>query len=304
MGSWLQRASMPTPRHDLQTVAVDGKIYAISGAGYLTVDAVEIYEVGTDTWTQGPPIPTKRGWSGADLLGNKIYVAGGKTIRTPEEKQSSGDDTHFEIRDVLEVLDLESQTWSALEPLSEPRAGVSVTACDGKIYALGGNNFIHQLNAVEMYDPESGHWELGPALPFSVQMPGTATVNGKIYSIGGHSQEIEGGSFRAEMFVLDPAAGKWEELEPMPSARESMGIAVLDGKIYAMGGKGIDYSAATEVYDIEAGTWSSNTPLPAKCAWLDAAVVDGRIFAMGGAYKLSEEKPVYKWFDEVYEFVL
>ena len=62
---------MPTPRHDLQTVAVDGKIYAISGAGYLTVDAVEIYEVGTYTWTQGPPIPTKRGWAGADLLGNK-----------------------------------------------------------------------------------------------------------------------------------------------------------------------------------------------------------------------------------------
>ena len=157
---------------------------------------------------------------------------------------------------------------------------------------------------MEIYDPEGGHWESGPALPFSVQMPGTATVDGKIYSIGGHSQEIEGGSFRPEMFVLDPAVGKWEELEPMPSARESMGIAVLDGKIYAVGGKGIDYSEVTEIYDIEAGTWSADTPLPAKCAWLDAAVVDGRIFAMGGAYKLSEEKPVYKWFDEVYEFVL
>ena len=83
-----------------------------------------------------------------------------------------------------------------------------------------------------------------------------------------------------------------------------MGIAVLDGKIYAADGKGIDYSAATEVYDIEAGTWSSDTPLPAKCAWLDAGVVDGRIFAMGGAYGLNKEKPVYKWFDEVYEFVL
>ena len=110
---------------------------------------------------------------------------------------------------------------------------------------------------MEIYDPEGGHWESGPALPFSVQMPGTATVDGKIYSIGGHSQEIEGGSFRPEMFVLDPAVGKWEELEPMPSARESMGIARLDGKIYAAGGKGIDYSEATEIYDIEAGTWSA-----------------------------------------------
>ncbi len=206
MGSWIQKASMPTPRHDLQAVAVGGKIYAISGAGYLTVDAVEIYDVETDTWTPGPPIPTKRGWLGADLLDNKIYVAGGKTIRTSEEKESSGDDTHFKIRDALEVLDLETRTWSALEPLSEPRAGVSVTACGGKIYAIDG--------------------------------------------------------------------------------------------------KGDDYSDVTEIYDIESGAWSSDTPLPGKCAWLDAAVVDERIFVVGGAYRWSKDRPDYKWFDELYEFVL
>ena len=295
---------MPTPRHDLQAVATGDKIYAISGAGNLTVDAVEIYHTKTDTWTPGPPIPTKRGWLGADLLGNKIYVAGGKTIRTPEEKQQSGDDTHFKIRDVLEVLDLETHTWSTLEPLDEPRAGVSVTACDGKIYAIGGNNMEagHQLDAVAIYDPQNGHWEPGPALPFRVQMPGTIAVDGKIYSIGGHSQDLDGGSFRAELFVLDPAVGKWEELAPMPSARESMGVVVLDNKIYAIGGKGVDYSEATEIYDIATGTWSSAAPLPGKCGWLDAALVGERIFVMGGAYK-AEDDPEYKWFDEVYEFV-
>ncbi len=295
---------MPTPRHDLQVVANGDKIYAISGAGDLTVDAVEIYDVQTDTWTVGPPIPTKRGWLGADLLDNKIYVAGGKTIRTPEEKQRSGDDTHFIIRDALEVLDLETHTWSALEPLDEPRAGVSVTACDGKIYAIGGNNMYagHQLNAVAIYDPQSGHWEPGPSLPYRVQMPGTIAVDGKIYSMGGHSQDLDGGSFRAEMYVLDPTVGKWEELAPMPSARESMGVVVLDNKIYAIGGKGIDYSDATEIYDIDTGTWSADAPLPGKCGWLDAAIVGERIFVAGGAY-MAEENPEYKWFDEVYEFV-
>ncbi len=40
MGKWIKRTSMPTPRHDLQSIAVDGKIYAISGADDLTLDVV------------------------------------------------------------------------------------------------------------------------------------------------------------------------------------------------------------------------------------------------------------------------
>ena len=304
MGSWIQRAPMPTPRHDLQSVAVGNKIYAISGAGNLTVDAVEIYDVQTGTWTEGPPIPTKRGWLGADLLDFKIYVAGGKTIRTSEEKAESGDDEHFNVRDAFEVLDLETHTWSALEPLSEPRAGVSVTACDGKIYAIGGNNMKagYQLNAVEVYDPQSGHWSPGPSLPFRVQMPGTTSVDGKIYSLGGHSQEFPEAGFRSEMFVLDPAVGRWEPLAPMPTARESMGIAVLDNKIYALAGKGFDYTDNTEIYDIASDRWESDTPLPEKRGWLDAAVVGERIFALGGAL-LHKDRPGHKWFDEMLEFI-
>ena len=50
MGTWIQRTPMPTPRHDLQCIAVAGTIYAISGANDLTVDAVEIYDVTTDQW--------------------------------------------------------------------------------------------------------------------------------------------------------------------------------------------------------------------------------------------------------------
>ena len=95
MGNWIKRTSMPTPRHDLQSIAVDGKIYAISGADDLTLDVVEIYAVERDSWSAGPPIPTARGWIGAALLDAKIYVGCGKTIRTPEEKKRSGNDFHF-----------------------------------------------------------------------------------------------------------------------------------------------------------------------------------------------------------------
>ena len=194
MGTWIQRAPMPTPRHDLQSIAVDGTIYAISGADDLTVDAVEIYDVASDTWTQGPPIPTKRGWLGAARIGRRIYVAGGKTIRTPEEKKAYGHDYHFTSRDNLEMLNLDTQTWSALAPMpGGPRAGLAVTACQDQIWAIGGNTMLREdpgiLDRVEVYDIATDTWTPGPALPRPTQGPTVATHNGRIYLTGGISDE-------------------------------------------------------------------------------------------------------------------
>ena len=113
---------------------------------------VEIYDVASDTWRPGPPIPTQRGWFGAARIGDEIYACGGKRVRTEEEKQQTGDDYHFEIRDSVEVLNLKTQTWSVAAPLSKPRAGLVAVVCKGKIYAVGGNS----MNA----EPEIGQQHL------------------------------------------------------------------------------------------------------------------------------------------------
>ena len=99
MGEWIERRGMQTPRHDLAAVAVADRIFAISGADDLTVHDVEMYEVATQTWYPAPPIPTARGWLGADIIDGKIYVAGGKTIQTEEMRRRTGVDFHFISRD-------------------------------------------------------------------------------------------------------------------------------------------------------------------------------------------------------------
>jgi len=305
MGTWIQRAPMPTPRHDLQSIAVDGTIYAISGADDLTVDAVEIYDVATDTWTQGPPIPTRRGWLGAARIDRKIYVAGGKTIRTPEEKKAYGHDYHFTSRDNLEVLDLDSQTWSALAPMpAGPRAGLTVTACRDKIWAIGGNTMLHEdqriLDRVEVYDPDTDSWAPGPALPLPTQGPTVVTHNGLIYLTGGISDADPQRPCRSETYVLNPDVGRWEPLAPVPTGRESSGAIVLHDLVYTFGGKDPHYSNATEIYDIAADRWSVDAPMPVAKAWLSACAVGERLFAMGGAHN---QEVGYKWIDDLHEFV-
>ena len=313
MGQWIERAPMPTPRHDLQAIAVDGEIYAISGADDLTLDVVEIYDVATDTWRVGPPIPTARGWIGAALLDGKIYVGCGKTIRTPEEKERTGDDAHFTPRDALEALDLATQTWSVLAPSPRgPRAGVTLAACLGKIYIIGGNTMTDSrlFETVDVYDPETGEWDAGPEFPYGLQGPNAISVDDRIYVFGGLRRDVpREESYVLDAHVLDPKVGQWEPLAPMFTRRESMGITLTpDGRIFTCGGHhnmGEDpldhYADTTEIYDIQADAWTREAPLPERKAWLDAATVGDRIFAMGGAYKLPG--PGFKWIDDMHEFI-
>ena len=303
MGEWIERRGMQTPRHDLSAVAVEDRIFAISGADDLTVHDVEMYEVATQTWYPAPPIPTARGWQGADIIDGKIYVAGGKTIQTEEMRRRTGVDFHFICRDDLEVFDVRTQRWSALQPMPRGhRAGVAVTACNGKVWVIGGNTMdpVDQrlVDTVEIYDPVKAEWSDGPSLPRPTQGINVATVDGIIYAVGGVTRDQP--EFRPELFVLDPAVGKWEPMAPQPTGRESSGITVLDGRIYTFGGRP-DYSPATEVYDTAKDSWTTETPMPVGCAWLAACTVGEQIFVMGGAYGLPGEG--YKWLHDMREYV-
>ena len=71
---------------------------------------------------------------------------------------------------------------------------------------------------------------------------GVATVNEKIYAIGGNL-----GTGYGELTVVDtneeydPTTNTWVYKTPMPTARSSFGIAVYKNKIYCFGGiTGID----------------------------------------------------------------
>jgi len=71
---------MPTPRTDLSTSALDGKIYVIGGdrgSIYQGIATVDVYDPATDTWTTAPDMPTPRVGPRTSVVDGKIYVIGG-----------------------------------------------------------------------------------------------------------------------------------------------------------------------------------------------------------------------------------
>src|SRR6266576_3317406 len=73
----------------------------------------------------------------------------------------------------------------------------------------------------------------------------------------------------------------WTVRAPMAAARVGFAVAVVNGRLYAIGGDGSDLNTV-EAYDPTADTWTMRTPLPSPRAGVRAAVIDGVIYVVGG----------------------
>jgi N-acetylneuraminic acid mutarotase len=166
-----------------------------------------------------------------------------------------------------------------------PRSEHAVAEFDGKIWVLGGyppGRLPSDL--VQIYDPVTSRWSLGPRLPQPIHHTHVAAVGGKIYLLGG---EIEGAStgkaerFVADTWVHDPAVGGWAKRAPMPTARGGGGKAVIDGKIYVAGGRPPGGSAF-EVYDPATDKWEKLPDMPTQRNHLAMVALNGKVIVAGG----------------------
>jgi N-acetylneuraminic acid mutarotase len=81
--------------------------------------------------------------------------------------------------------------------------------------------------------------------------------------------------------------GEWTNLRNMPSERQELATAVLNGKIYAIAGyTGTDFdvhsTSTVEVYNPATDTWSSAHDVPTPNNHNCAAVVAGKLYAFAG----------------------
>lgn len=87
--------------------------------------------------------------------------------------------------------------------------------------------------------------------------------------------------------AYDPETDTWERKADMPTKRSSLEAAVVDGKIYLIGGleavsMAPPFSRLNEVYDPETDTWTAASPIPRGVYGYACAVLDGKIYIMAG----------------------
>merc|ERR1711938_293201 len=84
----------------------------------------------------------------------------------------------------------------------------------------------------------------------------------------------------------DPSTNAWEEeaVAPMATARESHAVAVLDGKLYTVGGRNDDGGrlSSVERYDPAVGAWEAVALMAAARSAPAVAALEGKLYAAGG----------------------
>jgi len=130
----------------------------------------------------------------------------------------------------------------------------------------------------------------------------SCAVDGKIYVMGGITS-IGCADPTDKVEEYDPQADTWDTTKtPMPTPRDSFGLSVVGGKIYAIGGQRLSCTiqlSTVEVYDPITDIWVGPlTPMLTPRAGLSTSVVNGKIYAIGG-YNSSGDLNTVEEYDPV-----
>ena len=116
-------------------------------------------------------------------------------------------------------------------------------------------------------------------------------LNGKIYTVGGFIGSVHRDGQNAA-YEYDPASDTWRILPLMKAGRGSVGVAALDGKIHAIGGRNrptTRWSRPTRSSIPRPTRWKQLAPLPLARDHTAAVAADGKIHVIGGRTGASTE---------------
>jgi N-acetylneuraminic acid mutarotase len=248
-----------------------------------------------NSWASKAPMHQARSGLGVAVVNGKIYAIGGST-------QSGGGGTRSGPLPITggvvgtnEEYDPATDTWAFKASMPTPRAGFAIAVYQNKIYCIGGG-----VN--EVYDPAKDTWETKAPMPTARTGLQANVVNGKIYLIGGYVPDNSSYGFSPSTFseVYDPATNSWTTKAPMPTATSIYASAVIDNKIYVIGGDGA--GELNQIYDPETDKWSLGAPLSSSTAYGAAGATTGvnapkRIYVLGQYFHLSEQP----YFNQAYD---
>ncbi|MFO0876413.1 MAG: kelch repeat-containing protein [Gemmataceae bacterium] len=185
-GKWEELPSGPAAQ-GTALVAYQNKIYRIGGmqprnkpgekADTHSLASCASYDPTARKWTALPDLPEPRSSHDAVVVGEKLYVFGGWTMR------GAGKEPVWLKQGLVLDLSKSPLQWEAVAQPFQRRA-LGIAALDGKVYVVGGLQAKGApSNQVDIYDLAMGKWSEGAAIPgmgtgFSAA---PAVQNGRLY---------------------------------------------------------------------------------------------------------------------------
>ena len=244
------------------------------------------------------PEALRLGYS-TSVVNGRIYVIGGKMSHETSPLST------------VEEYDPATYAWTRKADMPTAEWNFSTSVVNGKIYSIGPL-------VVQEYDPVTDKWTkkfTNIRKPLRIRRNfSTSVVNGKIYVIGGCASSLVSGGRQIRQAgrlptveEYDPATNNWTKKADMPTARELLSTCVVNGKIYAIGGRieqvvhpggpnrhrviqAIDVPTV-EAYDPLTDTWTRRADMPTPSSQLSPCAVNGKVYLIRSS-TVEEYDPV------------
>lgn len=263
------------------------------GMGYLSAvlvvfaTAFTIVSPGDGTW-QLLTTTNKaeaRSECGFAAVKGKLYLLGGDAPAMP-----------------VEVLNLATKNWSKKAVAPVIMHHFEPVVYGDKIYVLDAfadRNYPKQeaLANVYSYNTQNDTWEKGGEIPADRRRggAGAAAYNGKLYLVNGILHGHTSGT--TNMFdEYDPATQKWTKLPDAPHIRDHSTATVVNGKLYAVGGRNTSLHdpnnfmsffdktvLEVDCYDFKTGKWTTlDAKLPLGTGGGTLVNLNNNLYYIGG----------------------
>lgn len=238
------------------------------------------------SWQSCPDLPYRTQEVYAAVREGEIVVAGGL-------RSDATSATRFETLSGTAIYEPESGIWKVGADLPEPRHHLVLSAHHDTVYGFGG--FVGESLRQgfqfrnDVFALQGEQWSHVGQMPVPLGETVAVTVNERIHlvtgSLHGRPAQTIGEDSNCHL-VYEAKTGSWTRARPAETARSSATGAVIEGKIYLVGGRrrddGFENVGALECYDPQADVWEKRRPLPEPAGGLAGAAINGRLYCFGG----------------------
>lgn len=228
--SWTSSlARRPYPAKDQLAEVFNGKLYVFGGVyyknGQQVLDRVQVYDPGTNSWSQGARMPFPAFASQTALINGEIYLAGGVTVGNVTTKR-------------VAKYNPATNRWTELAPMPIARNSAPAGTDGQRLFVFGGRDGGDRphpgFTNVQVYDRATNRWS---SVNTNVPRPTGGIVkapfhNGEFYIIGGETDVAVVG----RVDIYNPATNTWRRGPDMITPRHGIYPLLLDARIHVAGG--------------------------------------------------------------------
>ena len=198
-------------------------------------------------WKELAPLPVGRAAHAAVLLGRDVFVGGGL-------EGSSSNDYQDSYR--LDVYNLTTNQWSS-SPITTPYHSFDMTVLDDKLVTAGGQTKNNEV-VKKVLVLNAGQWKDYSEMLTARSCASAVGYHSMLIVVGGKTKVEDKWTRVSTTELLDTTDGCWYTCNNLPSPHLQMKAAIMNDKLFLLGGFDKDVKLSPQVFVASLDTLSTH----------------------------------------------